>query len=436
MGFFLYSGGNLLLLPLALVYLSPAEIGLWYTFVSLSLLGMLFDLGFSNAITRNVSYAVSGAKTINKEGLTDTEYSGPNYELLVRIIKISRIFYSSLSLLIFILFVSLGSLYVSSVISKDNSLSISLAPWFVYTLATSINLYFGYWKPLLKGFGAIKESQKVRVMDKLTQLLLSAIFLFFGFGVLGIALGFLIGSVSARFLAIYYFNNYDVEFRKNISSWNKKVTYFEDGNKVVARNLLPNTYKQALVSISNFFTLRGMTLLSSYYLGLETSAVLGLLQQMLTTLMQVSNTLFNTYVPLLGSLLTKKATEDARSYLFKAVKIQWLILSLGSLMILFSEPIVQVFNEGIRYFPLHITIIIILIYVLHNNHSLFSTYISINNYFPHSQSFILSTVIIIILQVISLNLFNSIYSLILPLLFVNLVYNNWVWPYKVLARDF
>ena len=68
LGYFLNIGVSVILLPFILKYLDTNEIGLWYTFISLSVLINLIDFGFSSTITRNISYAWGGATKLLKEG--------------------------------------------------------------------------------------------------------------------------------------------------------------------------------------------------------------------------------------------------------------------------------------------------------------------------------------------------------------------------------
>ena len=60
-------GSNILILPFILYFLSPNEVGLWFTFLSIAMLANLVDFGFSPSILRNTSYIWSGAKELKKE---------------------------------------------------------------------------------------------------------------------------------------------------------------------------------------------------------------------------------------------------------------------------------------------------------------------------------------------------------------------------------
>ena len=109
----LYSGINILILPFVLRLLPTNELGLWYTFTSIGAIVMLFDFGFMTTLTRNVSYAWSGAKKIHKIGIENTSQSfEPNLELFSDVYNASRFIYLIVGLLALLILASIGSIYI------------------------------------------------------------------------------------------------------------------------------------------------------------------------------------------------------------------------------------------------------------------------------------------------------------------------------------
>ena len=92
LGFFINIANGLIILPFLLLYLSPQEIGLWYTFMSISAFVMLLDFGFSPTLIRNVSYVWGGAKELYKTGNGDENIvlKEPNYKLLFNVFKVTK----------------------------------------------------------------------------------------------------------------------------------------------------------------------------------------------------------------------------------------------------------------------------------------------------------------------------------------------------------
>ncbi len=57
------------LLPFILSYMSESELAMWYIFQSFMFIGSVLDFGFQPVFIRNISYLISGAKDILKEGV-------------------------------------------------------------------------------------------------------------------------------------------------------------------------------------------------------------------------------------------------------------------------------------------------------------------------------------------------------------------------------
>ena len=103
-------GINIILLPVIIRYLNTVELGLWYTFTSLYGLAMLIDFGFQTIISRNVSYLWSGANSVKSEGfeLATSENSTLNIPYFSKVLSTVKFIYTSMGIIIFILFSILG----------------------------------------------------------------------------------------------------------------------------------------------------------------------------------------------------------------------------------------------------------------------------------------------------------------------------------------
>ena len=63
-------GVGFITLPAILKMLSADEVGLNYILISISSVIVLFDMGFSSQFSKNITYVLSGAQTIEKEGIS------------------------------------------------------------------------------------------------------------------------------------------------------------------------------------------------------------------------------------------------------------------------------------------------------------------------------------------------------------------------------
>ncbi|PTJ33107.1 hypothetical protein, partial [Staphylococcus simulans] len=70
---------------------------------------------------------------------------------------------------------------------------------------------------------------------------------------------------------------------------------------------------------------------------------------------------------------------------------------------------------------------------LYNNQILFTTFLTTKNIIPHYKSFLVSATITVVIQILVLSVFDAnLITLLLPLLIVQLVHNNWYWVLYVL----
>ena len=115
-------GVNILILPVILRILSSKELGLWYVFSSISSLTHLLEFGFNPTIMRNITYAWSGAKSIMKEGTNNSIYDdNPNYSLLRSLTISSKRIYFIISIIAYILILTIGTVYIMSLLPNKET---------------------------------------------------------------------------------------------------------------------------------------------------------------------------------------------------------------------------------------------------------------------------------------------------------------------------
>lgn len=78
-------------------------------------------------------------------------------------------------------------------------------------------------------------------------------------------------------------------------------------------------------------------------------------------------------------------------------------------------------------------LIVIVYRFLYNNQTLFTNFLATKNLIPHHKSFLTSAIVTVVVQLVLLQFFdNKLIYLLLPLLIVQLVHNNWYWVWYVI----
>lgn len=430
---FLLNGINIILLPFILAYLNVAEVGLWYTFTAVSGLVLLLDFGFQTTLARNITFVWSGAMEITKTGYKKdiNQANSPNYHLFVKLFKVTKLIYFIIGLIILIILFSVGTLYIYSVANEDLSLKIILISWGLYATAVFLNMRYAYWNAILRGIGAIKIQQQILIITKLVQLILSIIGIIMGYGLIAVSLAYLTSVLVNRTLAYFRFFSYQNN-KENIKPILKdKIDKKELLD--ISKKILPNTYRQGLISISNYINLRSTTLLSSAYLGLSVTASLGLILQIATVITSVANAFFNTYQAQFSSDRINGQHKKMIIKFKQAISINYLIIFTSFATIFFlADFLLVVIDSSISTLAPEYLLVVMIYLFLYNNQSIFSSFIATKNKLPHYKSFIISSLLVLGTQFFLMNITTpTLWGLLLPILIIQLAYNNWKWPLEV-----
>src|SRR6266568_972393 len=154
-GFRLASG--LILLPIVLREFSKADLGMYYVLLSLVALAPVMDFGFGPTIDRFISYAMSGAKTIEARGVPKLAVSdGPNYPLLWQLLVTTRTLYRYLALALFVILGIWGTYTVEARVGETSSPLITRLAWIASLASTLLDIYSNWWCIFLRGMNEVR----------------------------------------------------------------------------------------------------------------------------------------------------------------------------------------------------------------------------------------------------------------------------------------
>ena len=286
-------GINLFVFPLVLSILDTAEYGIWVTFSSVALIVNLFDFGFSSTILRNLTYVWGGLTKLQSEGYDRSLNAGKRDDkLFLLTVQTCKKIYVIIGLLAFLGSATLGTLYIAYVI-RDIYKPEYIIAWLISVVGISLNLYFGYWSILLKGVGAIKQSQKAYVAGYLTQLIVSYVGLLCGFGLIALSVASCVCGVVIRFLSHYYFIHY--EDIREILKAKYELTKGEIKDTFV--KIWYNAKRAGTSTIASIFMIQSTTVICSAYFGVVTTGEYGLCLQLLNALTGVAQIYYQTSIP-------------------------------------------------------------------------------------------------------------------------------------------
>lgn len=417
-------GLNIILVPMVLVYLNDDETALYYIFTSLSAIAALLDFGFSPSIARGMAYAWSGQKTLVKEGIVSNNVAEPNYLLMAKVASACKILYSILAVFALILAVSCGTIYISHITKADPHNSYIVA-WLIYAVAIFLNILFNYYSVFLRGVGAIAAVNKTTVISKFCQLVICVGLLVFGVGLIGVSIAYLLFGVCYRFFARYYFNRFKgIGIKlKEIHVDNKK----EETIKIL-KTIWPNTWKEGLVTFSNYILNQATTIISSLFVSLQETGTFSLCTQLTTIIATVAATMYTTYQPSLQSSYASGDKYAQKRYMSFIVVSYILIYIVGFIgLTTVGLPIVAILKPSYTI-PISLLFAVGFYQFILKFRNCYTTYISSTNRLIYWKHFVISAFICITLSLVLDGIFDmGVWGLIIAQIFSQIIYNAWHW---------
>ena len=189
----LRAGSGVIVLPLVFRQLSKSELGMNGVLLSMAGLALIVDFGFGPTFDRFISYAMSGAKTLEAHGVpARSEVHEPNYELLWELLVATQKLYRYLTVILFFALGIGGTLMVEKIIRADHalhpefSLLMPRLAWAVTFLSTLLDIYSNWWGVYLRGLNEVRAATKVAALAALAKFVISVVLLLSGAGLLSL----------------------------------------------------------------------------------------------------------------------------------------------------------------------------------------------------------------------------------------------------------
>ena len=428
-------GAGVLLFPFILNKLPAQTIGIWTIFTSVGVISTLLDFGFNQSFARNVAYVFSGVKNLQKQGYqTLNEDNIPDelidYNLLKSTIRAMRFFYSRVALFLFLFLISVGTLYIHSILNDyTGNQSEIYVSWIIVCLNQSYSLYTLYFESLLYGRGLVKRSNQFVLLGYLMYVTVAVVFLMLGYG--------LIAIVSAQFIS-----NIIIRLGASISFFTKgikeKLKYADDSNyKDVLTAISPNAVKVGLSALGSFVINKSSTFLGPYFVSLADMGAYGVTLQLINVVASVSQVFTNVYIPKVFQWRVEKKMEKIK-HIFYTSSLILFVVFLGSYVVVlfFGNRTLNLMHSNTQLISNGLLSLLFIHTYLSTNHANAAQYLLSKNEVPFFKASLWSaffTLILFIIFEVFLDL--KLVGMILAPTIAQLVYQNWKWPLEVI-KDF
>ncbi|MEZ9753817.1 O-unit flippase-like protein [Vibrio splendidus] len=426
---FLNIGSGIIIIPVAIKYLTTEELGLWYLFIAIAGLAQLLEFGFQPTISRMISYVYSGAKYLLPTGIPEMG-KDINYQLLYDLISASKKIYRYISITTAVFLLTIGTYYLNTFQEFEVN---QLIAWVVFSSSTIINFYFSYLNGIIIGKGEQLVLYRIVSFSKLLMLMVSVPLLVLNYGLMSMAIGTFVSLLITRLL-LYKQLNDKQKLDVNRLSLIDKVSLSQV--KIVWKA----AWKLGLTSLGAFLILRANQFIASSYLGLQVAASYGLTIQIISVLSSVSAMYFTLNLPRINALQSLKDRVKIKPLVKKTFVVVYLLYFLGSLgLVLIGVPILKYLSSNTELVSLNLLVLMLFMYGLELNHSISATYLTTLNKVPFVYSALISGICIVFLSLIIVN-FSTIglLGLVCAQFIIQFAYNNWYWPlqtWKNLRND-
>lgn len=297
-------------------YLTLAEQGYWYTFMSLGALATFAELGFTTIIIQFISHEYAHLEEKNGKLEGDEDH----LDRTVSLVKFSFKFYLIITFIAFLILSIIGVIFLKS-FTNDYQL---LLAWVLYSFTGAFLLLVSLFGAVLKGFNKVEKVQKIITLAGFVNTISIWIALFAGLNLWSLALG---GLVNIAFSMLLYISSSRSLFAQII---HKKVI----GHYNWLKETLPLQWRYAISWASGYFIFQFIVPIAIFYAGASIAGQLGMSLVMVRSVQSMAGSWGMTKVPQLNIFVAQKKRQSLDG-LFKT--LQWqslLVYTLGSLALL------------------------------------------------------------------------------------------------------
>ncbi len=299
----LRAGGFLLVLPLALRSLTPAEMGLWYLFTSIGELCSFAELGLGPIIGRTASFFLAGVPEVPRTGLSVDrpvlKGAGPNLAGLSGLLGLARRVYFRIALGVIGFMGTIGAwIVVAKVRPLPGAHGEEYAAYAVFTAASGLAILGLYWPQFLNGLGNVRHAQRALLAGLVANYAVAATGLLLGAGTMSLALGQLALAAVTFALA------------RGLTLAKHPELRGAAPQPIAIADLWPSTWRSLAISFGSYCSNYGTTLVCGIVTDLATTASFGLSFRLAAVVHGLSAVWFNVRLP---GISTARAARDRDS---------------------------------------------------------------------------------------------------------------------------
>lgn len=419
---------SLVIMIVILPNVTTEEYAVWNIFLSIQSFVVLMDSGFGGVVLRYISYAVSGARNISKSGVPEIqEKGGVNSNLFLAIVESAKKIYGKFSILGFLILAGFSA-YIYYIAREDTNIVIVLWSWVLFSVAVSIDIYYTYLSNVMKGMGKVKENSIISIIITVIASLIKVGLVLGGLGLLGLTIAYFLQIIITRFL-INVFLRKDIRIFRVDASKEGIQSYKEECYEAI----LVNSKQMTWITVSDFITGKGKTLIVSAFLPLTVTAMFSLTNQIISIVYSLAIIPFSVLRFKWGETILQKKSEETKDVYAISVFSLIVLMTIGITATIFiGDDLLAIIGSNTKLLAWFSIILLGVYQCMIGIYKIATVYIQYHNVQPYIKSNVISSAITLVLALIILNIKGDINVYLLTLLVVHMAYNGWKWPLESL----
>jgi len=395
-------------LRLIVHFLPPDLAGLWLLFLTVGLYVTFFDLGISPTVGREMSFAI-GAKDTDEQDRT--RRIGELLTTLWRVLRFLAVCAGFVSVMVGEALILFSHHY------RENR-TVQLT-WALFGFGASLNLIGGSALAGLYGLGRVATEKLIRSVSLAVGLALTATTLMFNWGILGLAMAWLIQGALAGGLGWYYLRRAFPEiFDRSFSP-----------NWILAKKLAGPSLKLALIQLGAIFILQSANPLIAIMLGTSAIPPYEALSKIAATLMTLALLIVNSSAPYFSMSYAAGKYDNVKELLARNLQLGvGLIVILGAFVAINGDRIVAVWLGRSRFAGFFVLWVLLFMVLLEVHHVIFATAVMAAGQIVFVWAALISGALNVILAISLVGRFGLL-GIALAIAIAQLVTNNWYVPY-------
>lgn len=400
---------SLVLFSFFFKFLEPEEVGFWLVLLSVGAYINLLDFGLSPTLSREIAFLLGG------ECVSD----GNRRCNVANVIKASSYFYRWIAGIVF----SVGLLIVSQLeLALEGTTNLKLVI-LIFIAGTSLGLFGNAAIAGLYGIGRVATERIIRVGVQILGFALSLGLLYLGFGLIGLAIAFLLQQVGSRLIAILMLRSILPEIKHH-----KRI---ENARGILNRMALPSI-KLAVTMLGAVLVFKTDNLIIGSMLGIKEIPVYESVVKVVIAIITLSFLLTSSATPYVSRLYREGDYIKIRNIILKSVRLILSVVGIGIIVFIgCSDDLITVWL-GAEYFagfsvviPLSILAILEIHHVIHAN-----AMMAAGQLIFHWITLV-SGMINVLLSILLIQEF-GLMGVAVGTMLSQLITNNWYAPYKSL----